>query len=1328
MSVAASQKRQPAIFTTIKSEGAILPLDLLRRVSDPQNAQLQGLTPEDYHHEGERLNEAINVTWTRLLGLWQSFRGQQQRLAAYHSGLSETREWLLKLFKALDYGQIQPRQPIVIGERSYAISHGWELLPIHLVSCKADLDKSVVNDKGERRQSPHSLVQELLNRSPEHPWGLVSNGLTLRILRNNVSLTRQAYVEFDLEEMFAQEIYADFVLFWLLCHESRFEKSEKAPQSWLENWSKEAHQSGVQALDHLRESVTSAIKELGSGFITHPANGQLRQKLGDGSLSALAYYNLLLRLVYRLLVLFVAEDRDLLFDPAAPKASKDLYNEYYSTAHLRALADRTLGTRHSDLYVGLRLIMTRLGQDGGCPELGLPALNGKLFHADALGDLNACQLANYALLAAIRHLGYMESGHVRRVIDYKNLGSEELGSVYESLLELHPIFHLDSGTFELSTAAGNARKTTGSYYTPTSLITCLLDSALDPVLDEAADKPSVAEAAAAILNLKVCDPACGSGHFLVAAAHRIAKKLAAVRTGDAEPSPVERRHALREVVGRCIYGVDLNPMAVELCKVSLWMEAIDPGKPLSFLDAHIQQGNSLLGATPALLKAGIPDEAFEAIEGDDRKICSEFKKKNKMQRAGNVSLFPTFQTQPVWAQMGTLVQQMLRLDQMPDERVADVRKKDEFYHNLRLSGSYQDALFWANAWCAAFVWKKNRSEMYPPLTEEEFRAIGSKQIAYDKEREKTINKLARQYQFFHWHLAFPEVFRVPGEGEAAEHEPTGWSGGFDVVLGNPPWERIKIQEKEWFATRNEEIATAANAAARKRLIEHLPTTDPALSTAFHDALRAAEGESALVRRSGCYPLCGRGDVNTYSIFAEQMRGIIGPHGRVGCIVPSGIATDDTTKYFFQDLIASQALASLYSFENEEFIFKAVHHATKFCLLTLTGTGTSQQATDFVFFARHTRDLLEEGRHFSLSARDLALLNPNTRTCPIFRSKRDMLITRAIYERVPVLINEGAVEENPWGITFSTMFHMSNDSHLFRTREQLEAEGWRLEGNVFRREGEVYWPLYEGRLGHQYNHRFASQPDGELKESSVSLLENAFSTIEPQYWVDQESTVQKLKLRQMKCKSGLLGFRRVARGTDERTCIATILPWGAASNGWILTFGPDAHSLLLLLGAYNSFIFDYLLRNSLIQPSIPQGTFEQIPCPAPASFNAEIQGLLLSHALELTYTAWDLTPFARDCGYSGPPFRWNEERRFLLRCELDAAYFHLYGITRDDMDYIMDSFWIRCERDKKQYGEYRTKRVILEIYDEMQQAMENGKAYQTRQAPGPADPAIHPPMA
>ena len=306
---------------------------------------------------------------------------------------------------------------------------------------------------------------------------------------------------------------------------------------------------------------------------------------------------------------------------------------------------------------------------------------------------------------------------MRRVVDYKNLGSEELGGIYEALLELHPQLNVDASTFILSTSPGNERKTTGSYYTPTNLVNCLLDSALDPMLNEASKKPNPEEA---ILDLKICDPATGSGHFLIAAGHRLAKRLGALRTGDEEPSPEATRTALRDIIGRCLYGVDVNPMAVELCKVSLWMEALEPGKPLSFLDHHIQCGNSILGVTPHLLSGGLPDEAFRPIEGDDKNVCTAAKKLNKEERS-QLQLFHG--TANPWQSLGDLGSAMQQLAAMSDDTADDLRRKERCYGSLVASGAFVRCRFLADAWCAAFVWKKTHDFPYL-ITNDVLRRIG----------------------------------------------------------------------------------------------------------------------------------------------------------------------------------------------------------------------------------------------------------------------------------------------------------------------------------------------------------------------------------------------------------------------------------------------------------------------------------------------------------------------------------------------------------------------------------------------------------------------------
>ncbi|MBK7931786.1 MAG: N-6 DNA methylase [Bryobacterales bacterium] len=577
-------------YASVRTEGALLPADILVRIA-AGDTSFGGLDPASYHLDpSEKIGEATNRAWNRLQARWATFQTERAKLAPTDTGTSITRDrWLLPLFEELKFGRLQLATKIEIDGKSYAVSHSWQHVPIHLVGCHVELDRRVVV-AGAQRSSPHSLSQELLNRSSGHLWGVVSNGLRLRLLRDNISLTRQAYVEFDLEAMMVGEAYPDFVLLWLILHQSRFE-GERPELCQLEKWSQAARTEGVRVLDGLRDGVQRAIEHLGQGFLAHPSNAALRERLRSGALDKQDYYRQLLRLVYRLLFLFVAEDRDLLVVPTANPAAQKRYRHHYATTRLRRLATTRAGSRHHDLYCALKLVMEKLSCDG-CPELALPALGSFLFSAGALPELNGCEISNLHLLESIRSLAVTQTGQSRRVVDYKNLGAGELGSVYESLLELHPDLNAEAAAFELKVAAGSERKKTGSYYTPTSLISCLLDSALDPVLDEAT---KLSEPEAAILKLKVVDPACGSGHFLIAAAHRIAKRLAAVRTGEEEPPPEAQRKALRDVIGHCIYGVDVNPMAVELCKVSLWMEALEPGKPLSFLEHRISAATAYSG-------------------------------------------------------------------------------------------------------------------------------------------------------------------------------------------------------------------------------------------------------------------------------------------------------------------------------------------------------------------------------------------------------------------------------------------------------------------------------------------------------------------------------------------------------------------------------------------------------------------------------------------------------------------------------------------------------------------------------------------------------------
>ena len=849
------------------------------------------------------------------------------------------------------------------------------------------------------------------------------------------------------------------------------------------------------------------------------------------------------------------------------------------------------------------------------------------------------------------------------------------------------------------------------------------------------------------------DPACGSGHFLLAAAQRIARHLACLRTGDDESAPPVLHRALREVIGRCLYGIDINPMSVELCKVSLWMEAMEPGKPLTFLDHHILCGNSLMGTTAKLIMGGIPDDAFDALDGDDKKATSTLKRQNKKQ------LEAMKDKSSLLAEMYQQLKQELLQgvqpftpEKMPEETLEDLERREADFKAWQQRDAWRRKKFLYDLWTAAFVLrrfyrKEKRYNGCEVKVGQPFGITWGTMLDYAHGQPlpegltETVEKMARDYQFFHAEVSFPDVTA---------------RGGFDVILANPPWERIKLQEKEWFtAHRQTEIAEASNAAERKRMIEKLAQTDPLIYTEWHAALRKVDGMSHFLRSSGRYPLCGQGDINLYAVFAEAMRRAVND-GRLGCVVPSGIATDNTTSLFFRDMVETKSLISLYDFENKG-IFPEVHNSYKFCLLT-TGSGRKPMAerAHFVFFAHSTDEINDPDKNFSLSPQDIILLNPNTRTCPVFRNTKDEILTRAVYRRVPVLIREaqdGQAEVNPWELRFGRMFDMANDSHLFRTRDQLENAGWKLSGNIFYPPKDVksenneqrFLPLYEAKMIHQFNHRWATYDGMKIRDAEPKELASKNFSVIPRYWVSEADVEENLKAMKWK-HPWLAGWRDICRATDERTVISTIWPNTAAGDTCLQMFS-DNKLLFCLPACLNSFPADYITRQKIGGTHLKYHYFRQIAVlppstytqPTPWDSKITITEWIHARILELLYTAEDMRPFAHEMGYDGEPFPWDEKRRFALRAELDAAFFHLYLPAEPDgrwrkavnesktdyreltavfptprhaVDYIMETFPIKKKNDLKAFTSYRTKEVILQDYDAMLAAIRSGKDWKS----------------
>ena len=1152
-------------FAAIEIAGALLPPEIVTRAAafdlPDQSDEGYGILP------GLKLRDEIARYYQIALAYWERFN------AARDGNVSAPEPFVLDLLKdCFGFVNIAETGPVMLSERRFPIRHASHNGRVPIVipplapaeSRKAGIDEALAQFGDEtRRRSASQLLQEYLNANEDALWGIALDGCTLRLMRDNVSLTRPAWIEADLEKILTEGLFADFSALWLVIHASRFGALDASPSDCpLERWRERGRIAGSAAKDKLRLGVEAALRELGAGFLENPANGDLRDALRTGKLTRQAYYEQLLRLVYRLIFLFAAEDRGLLHIPNAPNAARNAYRHGYSVGRLRERCIRnTALDRHEDAWEGLRASFHAVAT--GEPRLGLAALGGLFTHGN-LADLTRSRIANRRLLKAIWHLSWFRpDGQPTTRVNWRDMQTEELGSVYESLLELIPLVHLETRAFAFAVGdaanRGNERKTTGSYYTPDSLVQLLLTTTLDPVLD-AAESRNPSDPAVEILKLSIIDPACGSGHFLLAAARRAAARIARHRSPGA-PSQEAFQYALREVVSNCIFGVDRNPMAVELCKVALWIEALEPGKPLSFLDARIRCGDSLIGVFDyAMLHGGLPDEAFDPLTGDAKDVAKAYKAINRKQRDGKMAsgLFDELRAP---ASIGHGAAKVLA---MPEDMLEEIEAKSRAWNRLLGGPDWLTLKVACDMYLAAFLLPKighapdprHTGRLPLPTTDAIWHTVRGGDV--QAELQADCIEVAEANRVFHWPLEFPAVMA---------------RGGFDAVVGNPPWERIKLQEQEFFAVRDGEIATAPNKAERDKLIKALKMADPGtpqvrLSEEFEFAKRASEAASVFVRKTGRFPLTGTGDVNTYALFAEQfarlarapqkpetdgciaqvVTGSSGvrptPPGRAGVIVPTGIATDSSTSAFFGDLVARNQLAALYSFNEVRKWFKDTDERKPFCIFVVAD---HKGAIPVVFNIQRIDDIYDEKRRVLLGVDDFKFFNPNTLTAPLFRTGTDRDLTRKLYRAAPVLIRERPVhpdgDENPWGITFQRLFDMSTDSRYFCSTSQLSEQGFFRDGPNWRhKDGRVHVPLYEAKMIHHFDHRFGSYAGlsdrpagGSLPQTPNSAKASPDYESDPWYWVPEDETA----LRGARVPSPL---KQNLRKENAKGCLKVLAQW------------------------------------------------------------------------------------------------------------------------------------------------------------------------------------------
>lgn len=1303
---------------SLRLEGGLFLPDQLERAALGQ-AQHQG--DADYQiPAGLKIKDEYSRAFQIAEALWRNFEAQFERSDLDHQAI--TLKFVEELLRhAFGYQQFSLVSGIAVHERRYPVTAllGSVALVVapHTSGLEEPQDKFAVGGSGSRRKSAFQLAQAFLNASEDHLWALVTNGRQIRLLRDAAALTRPSYLEIDLQDILAGRRYAEFEMAWRLLHASRAGGERPESAIW-ERWREIGSEEGTRVREGLREGVTDALMTLGSGFLVRPGNDALRQALQDGSLTTDSYFQQLLRLVYRLIFLFNVEERGLLHpqdDTPTARRAREAYAEGYAMARLRNYClKRRARNRHDDLWQAARIVFKGLAS--GEPRLALPALGG-LFAASQCAAIDAADLDNAHWLRIIAALRWSNRDGSPAPVDYRNMGPEELGSVYESLLELVPELDLAARSFGFvgltseGSTAGSARKLTGSYYTPDSLVQELIQSALEPVIEQRlADNPE--QPTAALLDIKVIDPACGSGHFLLAAARRLAERLAQLRAIDGAIREFDYRHALREVISHCIYGVDRNPMAIELARTALWLEGFEEGRPLGFLDHHLQCGDALLGVMDLkALELGIPKDAFKALSGDGKDVCKALAKAN----ADGLKQFKKDRDRNLTAGLSLAdtddLAALKAIEAMPEDSPEQIAAKEKAFREHLQQARNNRLHHAADILVGTYLLPKVGNAADLPTSKTLYLELRSdNHNDAHRQQRAAAQQACAEARVFHWPLAFPQVFA---------------RSGFDCVLGNPPWERIKLQEEEFFATRNPLIAEAKNKAERAKRIDWLAhgqlvtnlypeveqteqgrARERALYREFLSARRTAEAASVFMHVNGPdggrYPLTGVGDVNTYALFAETMHQITAAAGRAGFVVPTGIATDDSTKAFFGHISQTGRLVSLLDLENREAVFPSVHRSYKFCLLTL---GAAERA-EFVFFATQTSQLDDPRRRFTLTPEEFRLINPNTLTCPVFRSERDAELTKKLYRAAPVLLHDNIDDllvQNPWGFDYMTkMFDMADNSHEFLELSDVDADVG----------GGSYSPLYEAKLVHLFDHRWSHYREGSATEASVAQKGDPDFSVMTRYFIEKTRVEERLKTKNWSA-AWLMGWRDICRATDERTVIAAVFPRVAVAHTLrVLFVKPEPRLVAAFIGCLSSLTLDFVARQKVGGTHLIVEALKQLPVLSPEAYTKHDLRFIASRVLELTYTAYDMKPWAEDLGYDGEPFAFDPDHRAQLRAELDAYYAKLYGLTRDELRYILDpadvmgedypseTFRVLKNKEIREFGEYRTQRLVLEAWDKL----------------------------
>lgn len=1279
---------------------------------------------------------------------------------------------------------------------------------------KTNLDRAPA-----RGEAPASQVLRYMSRADVHSsgslcWGLLTNGGTWRLYYGRSASKSEGFVGINLADLLNPPPLAPVSVpdgapadhwmrvFLLLFHRDAFVEGGPGSVTFLDTVLAEGRIYEARVTENLSVSVFDRVfPRLIQAFADNDpsadrTSASWRAEAREGAI----------RLLYRLLFLLYAEDRDLL----------PVRHHGYIGYSLRAIREEAaalldgqaaLSARSTKRWVGLTDLFQAIAE--GDATLGLPAYNGGLFQNAPGSILLRVRLPDAVLMPVVDDMSRDGApGSQRHWINYRDLSVQHLGSIYEQLLE-HDVVN-DGPTGILLRPSPYARKATGSFYTREELVQLILRRTVAPLVKEQRDAFDQAisagqvqgdallalDPAEHILGLRICDPAMGSGHFLVSLVDHltdaillamadasvtpeairspVATRITAIRSRIMENATangwkvgeagLDDRHIVRRMVlKRCVFGVDLNPMAVELSKLSLWLHSFTVGAPLSFLDHHLRCGDSLFGEFVGPAVAQLRQEYGLAIS------TAVVSAQAAAAGMADIEAIPDADVSEVHASRDAFND--------VEQRTAPLRAFLDLYHasrwlppdgdaskigrQLLFGGAYGDPVGIAQGTAAlrpsgpgGYIIRKPTATR-SAITAQQAQDAAAAFVA-------AARAVVAEGRFLHWEAAFPGLW--------TQWETASPVGGFYAVIGNPPWDRIKMQEVEWWAARQPGVAALARASDRKAAIAGLRRARDALAADYDRAATraktAADVAAFLPRQKAdgttsgpypLYPLFAKGDVNLYALFVERAGQLVRGDGVVGVLVPSGVAADKGAATFFRSISNTGRLGALLDFENgrreRDPFFPQVHRSFKFSVLVHGGTTRRYAEAQCAFFQTDASGA--ERNAFAMTPEQFARVNPNTGTAPVFRTARDADIVLGIYGRLPVLVDRRSVPPRSlYPVAYATQLHMTSDSGLFRTAEELDADGaYPVVGGAYEKGNTRYLPLMVGRSIDVFDHRFACVLEDEseavededtdpyepvrrpTRSRNIHRPYSSGPTTEaqhedpafnprPRVWIDEAE----LAARWPSGQEWAIGFRDITSATNLRTLIACVVPRVAFGNvlPLLLPASPTRlpsrnlasslssvipltdhatamsykESASLLIANLGVLILDYVARNKVQSLHMSSYILEQLPLLKRDSFTRKFgqstaENIVRQEVLALSYTAHDLTPFARDQGYAGPPFTWDAEDRLHRRARLDAVFMLLYGLDRATAGYVLDTFPILRRQEEARYaGRFRTRDLVL----------------------------------